>query len=358
MAILVTGSAGFIGSHLVEYLLGQKRSVIGIDNFNDFYDVSIKVKNCSKYFEAKAINELVSTIESPYRNFQAATDASIYQAFTQTQVKSIESGLYKLYGVDLCDYNNLRKIFEENNITHIVNLAALAGVRPSTQKPVLYVKNNGESCSNLLSLAKEFGIKKFVHASSSSVYGERSKVPFSETEDVSKPISPYAATKVADEARLHCFNYLYKMPIVALRFFTVYGPRQRPDLAIHKFTKLIDQGKEIEIYGDGSAKRDFTYVDDIMDGLTKAIDLDCQFEVFNLGESRTTDVNTLIALLEERLKKKAQVKYCPPIPGDVPITYADISKSKAILGYKPETHIEAGLDKFVEWYLSTKTLQV
>ncbi|MCE2928873.1 MAG: GDP-mannose 4,6-dehydratase, partial [Candidatus Caenarcaniphilales bacterium] len=285
-----------------------------------------------------------------YRDFHAATNTSIYEGFNQAELKKLSHKNYTLYGLDLCDYKSLRKVFEENQITHIVNLAALAGVRPSTQKPVLYQKNNGESTSNLCDLAREFGIKKFVQASSSSVYGARSKVPFSENEDISKPISPYAASKVADEARLHTFHHLYKIPTVALRFFTVYGARQRPDLAIHKFAKLIDQSKEIEIYGDGSFRRDFTYIEDILDGVIKAIDLDCNFEIFNLGESQTTDVNTLVDLLEAKLGKKAIRKYIDAIPGDVPVTFADISKSKSILQYNPQTKIDKGLDKFVEWF--------
>jgi UDP-glucuronate 4-epimerase len=346
--ILVTGAAGFIGSHLCEVLTKQYQ-VIGVDNFNDYYNNQIKLNNLSSFFDAKALQDLISTIQSPYRSFANYAEDTKSE-FNQTEVKYCEAKNLKLYGVDLCDYSNLKKVFKENGITHIVNLAAYAGVRPSTQKPSLYFKNNGESTVNLLNLAKDFAVKKFVHASSSSVYGERSKVPFSETEDVSKPISPYAASKVADEARLHAFHYLYKIPTIALRFFTVYGPRQRPDLAISKFTKLIDEGKELEIYGDGSAKRDFTYIEDILDGITKAIDYDCEFEIFNLGESHTTDVKTLISLIEKNLGKKAIVKFADPIPGDVPITYADISKSKEMLGYDPKTLIDEGVAKYVAWY--------
>ena len=349
--VLVTGAAGFIGSHLSEALLAQGAQVVGVDNFNDYYDTDIKVGNLCKLLpdSKKEIEELRASIKSPYRSFHNYTEET-QSVFDQAELKCCEGKNFKLYGVDLCDYKNLKKVFEENKITHIVNLAAYAGVRPSTQKPSLYFKNNGESTVNLLNLAKDFGVKKFVHASSSSVYGSRSDVPFSEDKDVSKPISPYAASKLADEARLHAFHYLNKIPVVALRFFTVYGPRQRPDLAISKFTKLIDEGKNIEIYGDGTAKRDFTYIEDILDGILKAIDHECDFEIFNLGESHTTDVKTLVALIEKHLGKKADVTYGEPVPGDVPITYADVTKSKTKLGYNPQTMIDEGIAKYVAWY--------
>ncbi len=333
MKILVTGAAGFIGSHLVDYLLAHGHSVIAIDNFNDYYDVAIKRSNCAEHLSHER---------------------------------------YKLYEGDLCDFNFVADIFHRENFTHVVHLAASAGVRPSVENPVYYQKNNGESTINLIELMSrtlpqmangKFNpkhdasigapIRKFVFASSSSVYGERETAPFKETEDISKPISPYAATKVAGEAMTHCFHYLYGIPSIALRFFTVYGPRQRPDLAIHKFARLISDGKTISVYGDGSARRDFTYIDDIIDGVVKAIDLDCGYEIFNLGESKTTDVITLIKLLETKLGSKAKVEFLDPIPGDVPLTCADISKSKRILGYNPTTLIDEGLDKFVEWFRAT-----
>lgn len=348
--VLVTGAAGFIGSHLCE-ALAKECKVIGVDNFNDYYDTEIKYKNLSNFFSREELEDVKNVIKSPYQSFSEFKDDN-ENDFLQKEVKSLERDNMKFYGLDLCDYKVLKVIFEKNKITHIVNLAAYAGVRPSTQKPSLYFRNNGESTINLLNLAKEHGVKKFVHASSSSVYGACKEGPFKEDQDVSKPISPYAASKVADEARLHAFNYLYKIPVVALRFFTVYGPRQRPDLAIHKFTKLISEDKKIEIYGDGSAKRDFTYIDDILDGILKAIDYECDFEVFNLGESHTTDVKTLVELIEKHLGKKAKIAFGDPIPGDVPITYADISKSKEKLGYNPKTLIDEGIGKFVAWFKS------
>lgn len=354
--ILVTGSAGFIGSHLVDYLVNQGHKVIGVDLFNNFYDLDVKISNCSNFFAHDEVKKLSESFVSPFKFLGNLAELEKKYPKHETQLKFIESNNYKLYALDLCDYDSLKQVFMDNDITHIVHLAALAGVRPSTIYPTLYQDNNGRSTVNILDLAKDFNVKKLVLASSSSVYGSRANVPFKESEDISKPISPYAASKVANEAMAHCFHYLYKIPTICLRFFTVYGPRQRPDLAIHKFTKLIDQGKDIEVYGDGSAQRDFTYIEDIIDGIVKSIDLNCGFEIFNLGEFRVTSVNDMIRMLEERLGKKANVKYLPPIPGDVPITCADISKSKSGLGYNPQTDIEDGLTKFVEWYKSHKSL--
>ena len=355
--VLVTGAGGFIGSHLCEALDSQGVKVVGVDNFNNYYDPKVKFKNLENFFSEQDLESLCQVIKSPYQSFADYSDDNDHD-FLQEEVKSLTRANFKLYGLDLCDYKVLKKVFEQNQITHIVNLAAYAGVRPSTQKPSLYFRNNGESTVNLLNLAKDFKIQKFVHASSSSVYGAVNSVPFNEEQDVSKPISPYAASKVADEARLNAFYYLNKIPTVALRFFTVYGPRQRPDLAISKFTKLIDQGQEIEIYGDGTAKRDFTYIEDILDGILKAIDLDCAYEIFNLGESHTTDVNTLIQIIEKNLGKKAKIKFADPVPGDVPITYADITKSKNILGYNPQTLIEEGIAKYVAWYKTLRTVSI
>ncbi len=355
--ILVTGAAGFIASHLIEALHAQGHQIIGVDNFNDYYDINIKCNNLSKFFTVPDVKKLTTNIISPYRSFANPIDALYVNAFADDG-RNIDNYTakqnYRLYGMDLCDYVSLRKVFEQHSITHVVHIAAVAGVRPSVDNPIFYQKNNGESTINLLKLAAEFKVKKFVFASSSSVYGSCKEGPFREDQDISKPISPYAATKVAGEAMVHSFSHLYKMASVCLRFFTVYGPRQRPDLAITKFTKLIDAGKPIQIYGDGTAKRDFTYIEDILDGILKAIDLDCGFEIFNLGESHTTDVNGLVSLLEERLGKKAIIEHTAAVPGDVPITYADISKSKSLLGYNPQTLIADGLTKFVEWYKTTQ----
>lgn len=313
MSILVSGSAGFIASHLIESLLADGLDIVGIDNFCDFYDPQIKRNNTAEQIK--------------FKNF-------------------------RLYEGDLRDYGLLEKIFSENPISMVIHLAAMAGVRPSTENPRLYNEVNNGSTINLLDLAVKHKIEKFIFASSSSVYGSRSNVPFREDEDISKPISPYAATKVAGEAMVHSMSHLHKIPSICLRFFTVYGPRQRPDLAIHKFAKLIRDDKEIPIYGDGSAKRDFTYIDDIIDGILKSMKHSPRdnFDIFNLGESQTTDVNTLVKLLETGLAKKAKTKYLDPIPGDVPITYADISKSRQLLAYNPQTKIKDGITKFCEWF--------
>ncbi len=355
--ILVTGAAGFIGSSLIDQLLLQGHTVIGVDNFNDFYSTEIKINNLQEYFSSQELQELIAKIKSPFRNFQKFSLADLGQGFSTNSVDNfLQNKNYFLYGVDLCDYQSVNNIFQKHLITHVVHLAALAGVRPSTEKPILYERNNGSSTINILSLASEYKIQKIVFASSSSVYGASNQVPFHENQDILKPISPYAATKVSGEAYAHAFYNLYKIPTVCLRFFTVYGPRQRPDLAIHKFASLILAAKNIEVYGDGSAKRDFTYIEDILDGVLKSLDYNCGFEVFNLGESQTNDVKTLIQLLEENLHKKANVLYKEPIPGDVPITYADISKSKSLLGYNPVTKLDLGIKKFTSWLIKSKTL--
>lgn len=316
--ILVTGGAGFIGSHLVEKLLAEKTwNVSALDNFNEFYSPEIKRAN------------IVSTLENP--NF-------------------------KIYETDICDAENLRKIFAENSFDVIVHLAAWAGVRPSLMNPKLYTQVNVYGTLNLLELAKEFNVKQFVFGSSSSVYGINSKIPFSEDDKISQPISPYAATKAAGELLCHTFAHLYDIRTICLRFFTVYGARQRPDLAIHKFSKLIYEGKPIPVFGDGSTRRDYTFVDDIIQGVRAAIDYDkTNYEIFNLGESQTIELSKLIELLEKSLGKKAIIERKEMQPGDVPITFADISKSRELLNYNPTTKIEDGIPKFVEWFLASNS---
>jgi UDP-glucuronate 4-epimerase len=311
--ILVTGGAGFIGSHLVDRLLGENEWLVTVvDDFNDFYSPEIKRQNIA--------------------GFGLNPD-------------------FKLYQTDIRDEEGLRKIFAENNFDCIAHLAGRAGVRPSLSEPKLYAETNINGTLNLLELAREFGVKQFVFGSSSSVYGINAKVPFSEDDRIHQPISPYAATKAAGELFCHTYTHLYDIRTVCLRFFTVYGARQRPDLAIHKFTKLISEGRPIPMFGDGSARRDYTYVDDIIQGVRAAIDYDkSMHEVFNLGESETTELKRLIELIEESLGKKAIIDHQPMQPGDVPITYADISKAKKLLGYNPTTKIEEGIPKFVEWF--------
>ena len=312
--ILVTGGAGFIGSHLVERLLAEESwQVTVVDNFNDFYSPLIKRKNVAAFFD------------NPH---------------------------FGLREIDICHADALREVFEENQFDAIVHLAAQAGVRPSLEQPKLYNQTNISGTLNLLELTKEFGIKKFVFGSSSSVYGINSKLPFSEEDRIARPISPYAATKAAGELFCHTYAHLYDIRIICLRFFTVYGARQRPDLAIHKFSKLILEDKPIQVFGDGQTRRDYTFVDDIIQGVRAAIDYDASdYEIFNLGESRTVELNYLIRLLEKNLGKKAIIERREMQAGDVPQTFADITKARKLLGYNPQTQIEEGICKFAEWVL-------
>lgn len=312
--ILVTGGAGFIGSHLIERLIDNYK-VICLDNFDDFYDRKVKEQNI------KALRE--------HQNF-------------------------RFYEADIREVESLRRAFEENKITSIVHLAAKAGVRPSLENPAGYVKTNINGTVNVLELAKEFKVPKFVFGSSSSVYGSAPElVPFREELPTVKPVSPYAATKSAGEQICHVYHHLYGMQIICLRFFTVYGPRQRPDLAIHKFAKLIQQGKEITMFGDGSTSRDYTFVSDIIDGVEAAIKKEVTYEIVNLGGSRTVKLNYLIELLEKSLNKKAIIKQEDYQPGDVPITYASAEKAKKLLGFEAKVRIEEGIEKFTEWFLKT-----
>jgi len=309
MKVLVTGAAGFIGSHLSERLLGDGAAVVGVDNFDDFYDPRVKRSNIA----ACTGNEGFRLIEADIRDSDAMD-------------KAVGAG------VDV-----------------IVHLAARAGVRPSIAQPALYADVNINGTMVLLEAAKKHGTERFVFASSSSVYGNNEKVPFSEDDNVDFPISPYAATKKACELICHTYHHLYGIGVTCLRFFTVYGPRQRPDLAIHKFARLIEAGKPVPIFGDGSMMRDFTYIDDIIDGVTASIEKCAGYNIYNLGESRPISVNELVAELEKALGKKAIKEYLPPQPGDVERTYADVSRAVAGLGYDPKTQIADGLAMFVGW---------
>ncbi|NNE65724.1 MAG: NAD-dependent epimerase/dehydratase family protein [Pyrinomonadaceae bacterium] len=317
--ILVTGGAGFIGSHLVSALLKEdKWDVAVVDNFDGFYDPEIKRCN---------IRDL-----SGSENFE-------------------------LFEVDICDRNSMDEVFSSRDFDAVIHLAARAGVRPSLEKPHEYAKTNVGGTLSILEMMREYDVPKLVFGSSSSVYGARCKVPFKESEDVTKPISPYAATKLAGEALCHTYSHLYRLNAVCLRFFTVYGACQRPDLAIHKFSRLISRGAAIPMYGDGTTRRDYTYVEDIIQGIRAAVDYDDKpFDVFNLGESRTVELKELIRLLEEKLGKKAVIDRMAPQAGDVPLTCADISKARELLGYSPKTRIEEGLDHFVEWFNKRQTI--
>ena len=310
---LITGGAGFIGSHLVDRLLAANvERITVIDDFNDFYNPSIKRDNIREH---------------------------------------LKDPRYSIHEIDIRDEAALEQLFKGNNFDCVVHLAARAGVRPSLSEPQLYTETNINGTVNLLELARQHNIKQFVFGSSSSVYGINAKVPFSEDDPIRQPISPYAATKGAGELLCHTYSHLYGLRCVCLRFFTVYGPRQRPDLAIHKFAKLISQHKPIPVFGDGSTRRDYTYIDDIIDGVTAAIDYDkSNYEVINLGESRTVELRELISLLEKELDTHAVIERQPPQPGDVPQTFADISKARTLLNYQPKTQIEEGLRRFVEWF--------
>ncbi|MBI2129431.1 SDR family NAD(P)-dependent oxidoreductase [Candidatus Woesearchaeota archaeon] len=311
MAIFITGGAGFIGSHLCERLLKDGKEVIAADDFNDFYDPERKKKN----------------IEDCAKNKK-----------------------FKIYKADIRNKAEIKKIFEKNKINIIVHLAARAGVRPSMENPLLYIDVNVNGTLVMLELAREFNVKKFVFASSSSVYGSNEKMPFSEDDPVSNPLSPYAITKMAGEQLCALYSRLYGLNIACLRFFTVYGPRGRQDMAPYKFTNLIMKDKEIEVYGDGSSKRDYTFVSDIIDGVAAAIEKELKFEVINLGDSNPVELKYLISLIEKNTGKKAKIKFMPEQKGDVPITYADVSKAKRLLGYRPKVKIEEGIKKLVEWY--------
>lgn len=311
--ILITGGAGFIGSHLVDRLMAEDEwRITVVDDFNDFYDPEIKRANLSAH---------------------------------------VSSASYNLINADIRDRAALENIFNEAKFDCIVHLAARAGVRPSLSEPQLYAETNINGTINLLELARLHDVKQFVFGSSSSVYGNNAKVPFNEEDETRQPISPYAATKAAGELICHTYSHLYGIRCICLRFFTVYGARQRPDLAIHKFARLIEQGKAIPVFGDGTTRRDYTYIDDIIQGVRAAIDYTTsQYEVFNLGESRTVELNELIGLLEKELDQNAVIDRQPMQPGDVPQTFADITKARRMLGYDPQTQIEVGIRKFVEWF--------
>ncbi|MCB2308284.1 GDP-mannose 4,6-dehydratase [Clostridium estertheticum] len=322
-SILVTGGAGFIGSNLCDYLLKNNNKIIIVDNFNDFYNPLIKRNNITKIQNLMKINNI--------------TDDNLI----------IKEG-------DIRDTIFLTKIFSLYKIDIVVHLAAMAGVRPSIINPFLYNEVNMTGTLNLLDLCNKYRINKFIFASSSSVYGNNEKLPFTESDSVDSPISPYGATKKSGELLCHVYSHLYEFNIACLRFFTVYGPRQRPDLAIYKFTESILKGKEISIFGDGTTQRDYTYIDDIVQGIDKAITWTTtdknKYEIFNLGTSNTIMLKYMIERIEIELGTKAITKYLPMQPGDVNITYANISKSKEILGYNPIINFDYGIHKFVKWF--------
>ncbi len=310
MRILVTGGAGFIGSHLVEKILALGHTVAILDDFNDFYDPRIKHGN----------------------------------------IAAVKNDV-PIFPIDLRDNDAVRGLFHREKFDTVAHLAARAGVRPSIAQPQLYYDANVNGTLHLLNAAHTAGIERFIFASSSSVYGMCKMVPFSEDFHLTQTISPYAATKIAGEFLCSTFSHLYQMRIVALRFFTVYGARQRPDLAMHQFTRKILEGRPIDQFGDGTTRRDYTYIDDIIQGVVAALNYDgAMWDIFNLGESETIPLKELIEAIETVVGKKAKINRLPEQPGDVPLTCADISKARRLLGYNPATKLRDGLPKFVEWF--------
>lgn len=318
---LVTGGAGFIGSTLSQKLIEQGNKVIAIDNFCDFYNPKIKENN---------VKEL------------------------------LQNENFKLYRADIRDRKALKEIFDENQIDIVMHLAAMAGVRPSIENPILYQEVNCMGTQNILEEMKEHNVKNGVFASSSSVYGNCKEVPFREDMIVDYAISPYAATKKANEVMAHVYHKLFDMNIIMLRFFTVYGPKQRPDLAINKFTRLMLEGKEIPMFGDGTTSRDYTYIDDIVDGIIKSCNY-CMnnqdvYEILNIGNSSPTTLKEMINTIGQALGIEPKIKQLPMQPGDVDRTYADVSKAKTLIGYEPKITFKEGIENFVKWYKENKNL--
>jgi len=316
MNILVTGGAGFIGSNLCEKLICAGEKIICIDNFNDYYDPKIKEENL--------------------RNLEGITN-------------------FILYRMDILDREKMGEVFAKHSFDMVIHLAARAGVRPSISNASLYEAVNVQGTINILECCRKYGVVKLVFASSSSVYGGNKKIPFSEDDTVDRPISPYAATKKAGELICYTYSHLFNISVYCYRFFTVYGPRQRPEMAIYKFTKLITEEKPLEIFGDGTSSRDYTYVEDIVDVIASNLEKVKGYEIINLGNSNPVRVTELIKFIEKAANKKAQVEYGRMQAGDVPVTYADILKAKKMLKYNPKTPIEEGIKKFMAWYIQTRT---
>lgn len=315
MKILITGGAGFIGSHTTRRLLDRGDSVVCIDNFNDYYSPRMKEHNIEDFKE---------------------------------------NPTYKLYRGDISDLNLVKEVFEKERPNRVFHAAARAGVRPSIENPFIYEEANVKGTLNLLETARQHDVENFVLVSSSSVYGNTNKIPFSEEDRVDMPVSPYAATKKATEVMAYTYHHLYKMNINILRPFTVYGPGGRPDMVPILFTRWIDEGTELKKFGDGTSKRDYTYIDDIVSGVVAAIDRIFGYEIFNLGNSDTVELNRFIDIVEKNVGKKANIKQYPMQPGDVNLTYADVSKARKMLDYDPQMKIEEGMKIVVEWYLENK----
>jgi UDP-glucuronate 4-epimerase len=311
MQVLVTGGAGFIGSHVSEALLRSGNEVVIVDELNDFYDPRLKERNLAEI---------------------------------------AKMGQYKFYRADIRQADALAEIFAQEKISAVIHLAARAGVRPSLSQPILYEEVNVIGTLQLLELCRHYAVKNFIFGSSSSVYGINSKLPFAEDDAITSPISPYATTKRAGELMAFNYAYLYHLPVTCLRFFTVYGPRQRPEMAIHKFTREIMAGEVVKLYGDGESRRDYTYIDDIVAGVMAALACPQPFAIYNLGNSAPVSLNDLITMIEKECGQVANRAYLPAQAGDVPVTYADISKATKELGFAPQTDLARGINRFVAWY--------
>lgn len=309
--ILITGAAGFIGSSLADRLVARGDSVVGLDNFDPYYDAAVKRRNISE---------------------------------------SLSHPKYSFYELDICDEPALRELFGRERPEVVVHLAARAGVRPSLANPNLYHRVNVIGSQHILDACRQYPVSHLVWASSSSVYGGSTRVPFDEEDPVMRPISPYAATKRMNELMGHVYSHVYGLNVTMLRFFTVFGPRQRPDMAISKFTRLIDHGEAVPMFGDGSTRRDYTYIDDILDGLIRSVDMPFSYEVFNLGESRTITLREMIDVIAKQVGRPAIIKELPMQPGDVEITYANTDKARSMLGYNPQFAFDEGVRRYVEWY--------
>jgi UDP-glucuronate 4-epimerase len=321
--VLVTGGAGFIGSHLTRRLLARGDRVTVLDDFNDFYDPAVKRENVA-----------------------------------ETTREAEHGARFRLVEGDIRDAALVDRLFAEGGFDAVVHLAARAGVRPSLQEPILYEDVNCIGTLRLLEAARRHGPKTFLFGSSSSVYGINEKVPFAEDDPVEQPISPYATTKRSGELLCYNYHHLYGFRVACLRFFTVYGPAQRPEMAIHKFTDLLRRGERVPLFGDGGSRRDYTYVDDIVDGLVATLELAPGFEILNLGGAETTALRDLVQWIAEELAVEPRIEYLPAQPGDVPITYADVSKAGRLLGYSPKVPIREGLRRFVSWYRARVPLRV
>ena len=315
--ILVTGGAGFIGSHVCERFLHKGHQVVCLDNLNDYY--------------------------SPQRKLSNLEICRAFKTFTFIQG-------------DLLDSDLLDQVFREHSVERVIHLAARAGVRPSLRNPRLYEETNGRGTLNILEMGRKYEVPRIVYTSSSSVYGERLDMPLSETDPITNPISPYGAAKLASEKICSVYQRLTGMEINVIRPFTVYGPRQRPDMAIYKFTRMIDTGQPVPLFGNGTTARDYTFIEDFVNGLEKVFDFGDGFQIFNIGGSRSTQLKDLVQTISKHLGKEAEIQFQPTQPGDVPLTLADIGKARSLLGYEPRTTVDEGIAKFVDWYRTTATL--